>query len=705
MGETGHGAGLPDHRLRRLLEPHSVALVGASPRKGSLGNEAARVLLDSGFDGTLQFVNPRHAQVEGVDCAGELQDLETPPDLAILNVGAARLEQALLDAIAAGAGSAVIFDGCFGEAADGRPLLARLRDIAREAGFPVCGGNGMGFLNVPQRCHASFVTARHLKPGAISLIAHSGSVFTVLALNDPRYRFDLVISSGQEIGATADEYVDFAVTRATTRVIALFMEAARNPEGLVKALERARQAGVPVVVCKVGRTHESAELAYSHSGAMVGNEAAYDAMYEGCGAVVVDSVDQMMNAALLLSQDRPLREGELAAVTDSGGLRELFIDRAKSCRVPLASLSRQTVATLAGLMPEGLPPSNPLDCAGAWSGEFGTVFRNGLQTLADAPEVGLLGYEADLRDDQIYMDELLALARQLPELTDKPCFFYSSFSRAHNRDLADELADLGVPVLNGLDETLSAVAAMRRLRALQAFDREADTPLPAPAPETVQRWRDRLADGMAAGEAQGLELLQDFGIATVRGISCACLQDVRAAAQELGYPLALKTASDGIAHKSDAGGVVLGLKDADDLRSAYEAMSADLGPDVLIQKMVSPGIELAFGYVRDADFGPLVMVSAGGTLIEHLDDRRCALAPFGPARAAALLDELKVSALLRGVRGAAPCDTRALADTLARFSVVCAALSAELDEMDVNPVIAGARGATAVDALIKAGGS
>ena len=241
------------HRLEPLLAPRSIAFVGASPRPGTVGNQMVRTIQSSGYSGDITLINPRYREIDGTPCIARLSDLESAPDLVVAAVSGARVEQVLDDAIALGARAMTIFDACHGVDDQGRSILTRVRDKARHAGLPICGGNAMGFYNITQRCHVSFYAADHLKPGGITLIAHSGSVFTVLALNDPRYRFDLAVSSGQEIGATLDEYMDFALDRDETRVIALFMEQARRPERFAAALEKAADRGVPVVVCKVGR--------------------------------------------------------------------------------------------------------------------------------------------------------------------------------------------------------------------------------------------------------------------------------------------------------------------------------------------------------------------------------------------------------------------------------------------------------------------
>lgn len=674
------------HRLSSMFEARSMVVVGASARAGSFGARLAEATLSAGFQGRLSFVNPRGGEILGRAALLSLSDLDHAPDVAVLGVGGANLERALLDAIAMGAKSAVIFDSCHGETSDGKPLLSRLKSIAAEANIPVCGGSGMGFINTRLGAVASFYGAGHLKPGGISLIAHSGSVFTVLGMNDPRFRFDLMVSPGQEIGATIDEYIAYAAGRDTTKAIAVFMEAARNPEGLVQALKLARARGVPVVVCKVGRTEESARLARSHTGALVGSNAAYAAVFEECGAIAVETVDELMNVALLCATGRKPGPGGVGLVTDSGGLRELQVDLAAETRTPLARLSPATLSALRAALPPELEPSNPQDCAADLTDEFPKVFERGLKVLANAPEISMLGLEADFRDDYLYEPGLFELAKSLPDLTSKPCFVYSSFGLAHNRRLADELADLGIPYLNG------AATMMTAVRKVQAWGE-------APVVQclAVRPWTGQLPAKM--DEFSSLDLLRSFGVSTAQSIICESSDAVTEAAQVLGFPLVLKTA-EGIDHKSDSGGVVLNLRDLAALLAAYADLSHRLGPRVIVQTLVEKGIELSFGCVMDPDFGPLVMVSPGGTLVELFDERQCARAPFDAPQAEAMIRRLRLSRLIDGVRGDAPRDMAAAANALAAFSQACAALRGKVAEIDVNPVVVTTSGAIAVDALI-----
>jgi acetyltransferase len=690
--------GAAQHRLEPMFEARSIAVLGASERPGSFGLRLAESVFSAGYAGRIDFVNPRQSSILGRPCRRSIAELEEAPDLAILGLGAANLESALLAAIERGARSAVIFDACHGATPGGKPLLSRLRDIAREAGLPVCGGAGMGFINVATGCVASFYPAGHLKPGGISLIAHSGSVFTTLAMNDPRYRFDLIVSPGQEIGATVDAYIDYAVARPTTRVVAVFMETARNPQGFMASLRRAREAGVPVVVCKVGRSEESARMAQSHTGALAGSRAAYETAIAECGAISVATVDELMNVAQLCAGGRKPGPGGVGLVTDSGGLRELAMDCAVELQAPLARLSPETTAALRAALPDSLQPSNPLDCAAELTDDFAKVFERGLAVLAAAPEVSMIGLEADLRDDYVYLDALKDLALSLPRISDKPCFFYSSFARANNRLLGETLAEQGVPCLNGIAEMLSAV------KKVQAWSDRAHAETgrfarPQPDDGRFAEWHGALRNAACPSERETLDLLARFGIPIVRSEAASSSADACAAAERIGYPVALKTAAAGIAHKSDRDGVRLALADPAMLEAAYDDLSARLGPRVIVQAMAGKGVELAMGCVQDPDFGPLVMVSAGGTLIELLADRQFAFAPFDESQALAMMERLAVARILNGIRGAPAQDIPAAARALARFSQMCAMLGDRFAEIDVNPLIVSADGAVAVDAL------
>jgi acetyltransferase len=364
---------------------------------------------------------------------------------------------------------------------------------------------------------------------------------------------------------------------------------------------------------------------------------------------------------------------------------------------PLAQLSPQTVSALRATLPSSLEPSNPLDCAAELTDGFATVFERGIATLAKAPEVSMIGFEADLRDDYVYLQALRDLALRLPNLTDKPCFFYSSFARANNRALGDELADRGIPCFNGAGEMLQAVTNVQ-----EWTKRRRARPHPPQCANTAaaERWRTVLQSGIAPDEHAALDLLSTFGVPTIRSAVAENWDALVVAAASIGYPLAVKTAERGIDHKSDRGGVLLGIADQEALRRAYDDLRGRIGPRVIVQAMAGKGVELAMGCVRDPEFGPLVMISAGGTLVELFEDRQFALAPFDEQRALELIDRLAIARILDGVRGMAGKDKRSAARALSAFSVMCASLSDDVREIEVNPLIVTECGVVAVDGLL-----
>ena len=686
------------HRLAPLLAPRSVALVGASARPGSIGNDMIAVLRDNGFAGDIHLVNPKYDTIDGLPCHASIGAIGSSPDLAVLGVGTRRIEPTFDDALAAGVGAIVLFDGLFDEADAGPALRARLATKAVEAGVPVLGGNGMGYYNFDARTHVSFQAPPDRKPGGISLIAHSGSVFVLLAANDPRYRFNLIVSPGQEINGSVSDYMDFALDMPTTRVLALFLETVRDPAGFVAALAKARERDVPVVALKVGRTEASARFAATHSGAIAGDDAAYEAVFDRYGVARVATLDQLMATALVLAHPKRPKHGGLVALTDSGGLRELMIDLADDLGVGFAALAPATTAKLESRLPGHLAPINPVDAAGSLTAEFTAIFDDCLGHLMADPNAAIGLFEFEARDDFQYLPDLVDIALRRAEAHDTPLIVMSSLSATGNQGIAERLADAGVPLVNGVQSALDAVRHCLAYRDFQA--RGEMRPPAGPPDDVVDRWRDRLAGGAALDEAEGLGLLRDFGICAVEPRIVEDRAAALIAAEALGYPLVMKTAVAGIEHKTEVGGVHLGLADADAVARAWDDLAGRLGRRTSLAPMIAGGVELAFGMVNDAQFGPIALIASGGRLIEVLRDRVLALAPLDAVQARRLIDRLGARPLLDGVRGAPPADIAHLADAFARFSVLVATLGDVIGALDVNPVVATETGCTAVDALV-----
>jgi acyl-CoA synthetase (NDP forming) len=686
------------HRLAPLLTPSSVALIGASPKAGSVGQGMIQTVKGGGYGGRLYFVNPSYKEIDGQPCYPSVADLPEPVDLVVLGVANARLEQSLAQAIAAGARSATIFASGYVENDSEPPLPKRIAAMAREAGMPICGGNGMGFYNFDHRLRVcGFPPPDWVEGGGNkTLITHSGSAFSALVHHDHRFAYNLAVSPGQELGATCDEYLDFALEMPTTCVVGIFLETVRNADGFLAALEKARNRRIPIVVLKVGRTAESAKLAVSHSGAVAGDYAAYEAVFDRYGVVAVDTLTELANALLLLGHEKKLAAGGLASMHDSGGLRELTMDRAVTRRVAFSRINEATTQKLASRLDYGLDPINPLDAWGTGN-DYEGIFEDCMVALCEDPDTAVGALFAETRDAYSLHEGYGRILARAATRTTKPIVLVNNMAVIGEANLASHLTRAGLPVLIDIDASLAAFRAAFAWR--DAADRPAPRPMAAPAGIRA-KWQRHLGKGGALDEPESLALMADYGVGVLAHRIAEDETAAIAAAKAIGFPVALKTAVPGILHKSDVGGVKLGLADEAAVATAYRDLAARLGPRVLVMAMAGKGIELSFGAVVDPQFGPLVMVGAGGVLIEMMKDRRFALPPFDRTEAHRLLDALTLRPLLDGKRGQKPVDIDALARGLAAFSVLVADLKGLIAEIDINPVLAGPDGAVALDALV-----
>lgn len=685
--------------LECMLEARSVAIIGASAREGSVGNQILVELTKGGFAGEVFPVNPKYEEILGFGCYPSVTDVPGPVDLAILGVSNAQLEEQLTKSAAAGARSAAIFASGYETPREGvPPLTERLSEIARGAGMALNGGNGMGFLNIDKGVHVcGFYEPSGLIPGPITFISHSGSGFSALLHNDRGLRFNLAVSAGQELVTTAADYMHYALGLESTRIIGLFIETVRDPAGFRAALDIATERDVPVVALKVGREALTREMVSAHSGALAGEDGAYEALFDAHGVLRVESLDELADTLALLSSGRRAGPGGLAAVHDSGGERALLVDGAASVGVPLARISPGTSDRMAAVLDEGLLPVNPLDFWGTGRDADQVIVDCCLALLED-PDTAALAFVVDLTTEDNPDMGYMSMAKRTYPQTTKPMAMLSNFSSGIDRADVKELEGSGIPVLEG---TLTGLAAFRHL--FDYRDHRSRPPVGGSSPVTDdarERWRARLSSGEPFDEIEGLALLRDYGVPVVVAKRADSPHEAIAAAEEIGYPVALKTRAPGVQHKSDAGGVMLGPSDAGEVEEAYRGLAERLGPEVSVASMAPPGVEVALGIVRDPQFGPLVLVAAGGVLVELLHDRRLALPPLDEARARSMIDRLKARPLLDGVRGAPAVDVGALARAVVGLSWLAHDLGDLIAGLDANPVICGPGGCLAVDALV-----
>jgi acetate---CoA ligase (ADP-forming) len=753
--------------LTPMLEARSVALVGASPRPGTFGERMVDEVTRSPARPQVHLVNPRYAEIGGRPCVPSLADLPGPVDLVLLAVPDSALEQQLTLAARRGDRSAVIFGNAHEDPAPapnspGYPapgpwmyqkwgynppigtfiaeraaftaepsgpvggmvpagpvgsaslLRDRLAAIARQGGMRLCGAGCMGFVNVARGLRAiGYTEPDPLPAGPVALVTHSGSVFSAMLRTRRAIGYSLAVSSGQELVTAAASYLDYALGLPETRVLALVLEAIREPGLLRRVLARAAERDVPVVLLTAGRSASGRAMVTAHSGALAADDGGWEALARAYGVHRVGDLAELADAlelfaigrraarrAVLGGQHGPSLQTGIATVHDSGLERAHAADLAEDCGVPFAAIGQATKARLAGILDPGLTPANPLDVWGTGADTRG-LFTNSLVALAEDPSVDAVALAVDLvhelDGDESYRLAVLDAAAQ----TTKPLVVLGNLASAVDVDLAAQLRQHGVPVLEGLR---TGLLALRHL-----LDHAARSPAPvvpgqaAPAdPGAARSRRDRGAALLAAGITSGpplLALLAEYGITTAAAMAASDQGSVLAAAESIGYPVVLKTADPAIVHKSDVRGVILGIPGPPELAQAYADLSARLGPSVLVCENVPAGTELAVGVAPDADLGPLIVVGAGGVLVELLADRAVALPPVDERTARRMIGELRVCKLLSGLRGAPPADLAAVARAVMSVSALAADLGDRLLALDVNPLICGPGGAVAVDAL------
>ena len=654
-----------------MLGARSVAVVGASARAGSFGERMVTEALRG--SARVHLVNPRYHRIGELACASALSDLDEPVDVALLGVPDSALLDQLRAAADAGARSAVLFGSAHG-------LRDEVRTVAADAGMAVCGAGCMGFVNNAVGVRAlGYLEPDPVPHGSVTLVTHSGSAFSTLLRANRGFGFRLAVSSGQELVTDTADYIDYALDDPGTGIIALLMETPRSVTRLRRSLLRAAERGVPVVVLTVGGSPRGRAMVAAHSGALAGEGAAWQAFCASTGAVRVGDMAELADTLELFAAGRRSHRrgsGRIATVHDSGAERALTADLAHELGIEFATLSEATVATIGERLDEGLAPTNPLDVWGTGA-DTRSLFAACLRAMADDPGVGVTALAVDLvtefDGDTAYADAVVDVAKQ----TDLPLAVLASVASAIDRPTAQHLRDNGIPVLEGARSGLAAMAHL------------AGWPLGIDAPEVAPQRRTTSKTGFA--------LLAEYGVPVVRTRTAQTHADVCAAAAEIGYPVVLKTA--GVEHKSDVGGVVLGITHEGQLADAYLQMSESLGPSVAVSAMAPPGIEVSVGFVRDDAFGPLVVVAAGGTLVELLADRVIACPPLSRRRARELVDSLRIRPLLDGWRGAPPVDVEALIDVIVAIATMAGELGDVFDAVEANPVIVSPLGAVAVDVL------
>ena len=693
-------------KLDVLLEPRSVAVVGVGRRVGGIGRAVFQALISGGFTGPLWPINPKAADIDGRPCFPDVASLPGVPDLCVIAVPAAGVPGVMTECAAAKVPAAVVISAGFKESGpEGGALEREVGRIARAGGVRVLGPNCLGLMVPSSHLNASF--AGDMVPeGRIAVVTQSGALGTAI-LDWARARGGLAgfVSLGNRADLTETDFIDAFADKPEVTVIAGYLESVADGATFVERI-REVTAKMPVLLLKAGSSEAGARAVSSHTGSLAGSDAAYDAAFHAAGVIRATDIEHLFDASEAFSL-QPLPAGPgLVILTNAGGPAVMATDACERQHVALASLEDATVEALRVALPPAAAVYNPVDILGdAEPARYEAALRI---LLADPGVTSILVL---LTPQQTTLPiEVADIVARLSKGSDRTTL--ASFLGEDAVEPARaKLAAAGVPAYRYPEQAVDALASMHAYRAIRSRVAAIARPIEADR-ETV---RAVIAEARAARRAFLLDV-EVFKVAAAYGIPLAPgsvarrRSDAVRIATQIGYPVALKVSSPDILHKTDVGGVAVGIADEAQLTAAWDSVLDHAHrrmPDAqiwgaLVQKMSPPGVEVVIGMERDATFGPLVMFGSGGILVEVLHDVAFRLAPLDGTEALRMIEQTRAHTLLRGARGAEPADIDAVVDVLTRISALAIDFP-EIVELDVNPLIVGARGAGAVAADIRIG--
>jgi acetate---CoA ligase (ADP-forming) len=664
---------MADHnRVRPLLFPRSVAVVGASPRHGRIVEEVVR----SGI--AAWGVHPTRENVLGLPCFPSVAELPEKPELAALLVGHERVEQAFEEALEAGV-RAFFLPGLGNEAGAAGPEVAeRIAERARAEDAVLLGPNCMGVAAPGEGSLWIGTVPGTFRPGRVSVASQSGSIAEALLGIGPRVGFRCVVSSGGEAVTDAADFLQFFAEDEGTGAIGLFLETVRRPAEFSAGLASCAEAGKPVICLKVGRSLAAARAALAHTGAVVGSNRAFSALLRRHGAVEVDDFTALVETLEVLGRARRPRGKRIAAVSESGGEGALLADQGEAAGIPFEPLPDEVAGKLTARFPNYLAPGNPLD---AWAiDEAEVVFPGSIEILVESGAFDIVVAQADQSQFRGAEEHewCFMIVKALAEATAGTAVFAAAttVSAVDPRpEVAEYALEHDVALLRGPRDAMRALAAAAGLRSVGS----------APAALDPVELADLLAEGPLP-EFESALVLERYGVPIAPRRRATSPDEAAAAASELGFPVVVKV--DGPAHKAAQNGVVLGLGDAEGVRAAAER----LGGQVLVASQAGGDAEAFCGMTRDPDYGPVLAVGLGGSAVETLSLAAVSLAPVAEDEARQLVAEAP------GL-DAAPAAREALAATLVALGRL-AVDHPQIAAIDVNPLILSVDGAIAVDALV-----
>jgi acetate---CoA ligase (ADP-forming) len=698
-------------KLDPLVKPRSVAVVGATDRVGP-GRSVIESLGGIGFSGTIYPVNPKYQTVLNHVCYPSLTDLPEAPDVVVFSIRKPLLPEQVRLAVKRGARAAVIYDSGFAElGAEGARQQAEIAGLCREAGMAVCGPNCMGILNPTARVTTYKQTVMDTAglAGNVGFVSQSGSVCIAILSDLRRYGISLSVSAGNEAVTKTVDYLEYLIDDPATKVIATFTETVREPERYVAALDRAADAGKPVVVLKVGRTERTQRAITSHTGGLAGESRVFSELLRAHRAIEVNDLDEMTEVLAVCQGARWPRGRGISVITGSGGLAEMILDNATAAGLDLPPLSGEERAEAERVIGRITGDGNPFDAWG--NGDYAVNLPHAMSVVDNSARIDAIVYCADTSNEGHlgHPGRIMENVKMLADAANgsrKPYYLMSSRPGVMNSQQAKALREAGLVQIGGTRQGLGAIDRVARY----VMERK-------PARTTASRSRAKLADMLAGtparrtiNEYDAKRLLAEFGVPVAREHRVATIAEATRAGRELGYPVVLKALSDNIPHKTELGLVAVGLAGDDELARAFDGLRERLDriepqPSdraLLVQEFVKDGIEVFAGVSRDPDFGLSLAFGMGGIAVEVTRDFALRMLPLREGDAEAMIAETRGAAMLGSIRGRPAADVASLVACLEALADFAQCNADVLDEIDLNPikVLPAGRGCVVVDALI-----
>ena len=702
------------HELKRIFNPRNIAVVGASPNSSSFASQT--ILRLNRYQGQVFRVNPRYQQIGEHRCYSAIADLPESPDCVVVAVPQEGVEAVVRQCAEAKVGGVVIFASGYAETgkSEGIAMQERLAALAQESDLRILGPNCIGFASFESRAIVTFTRSEirlSLTGEGIGMVSQSGALgFSVSQAAQRGVAVSHIIAGGNSCDVDIADIIAYLADAPSCKAIVCIFEGMSHPHRLIEAAHIAWAADKPLIVCKLGATEAGATAALSHSGSLAGSTAAYKAAFERAGIIMVDDLEALMETASFFAKAprRPLAPG-VAVVAPSGGAAVFATDKASFHQVSMPQPNPETRSVLERVVPEYGSARNPCDLTTKIRTDP-RIIPESVEAMARDSQYGAVVFPQTGVHEKV-SEELALVGAACARHGKIACVSWiSGWLSAHGAVECEE--NRQIALFFSMDRCMNALAEWnkreKRRSTLEQKGEENETRTTSPGVKAEGLALLRAGNSRILTEREAKTILNAYGVPVIQEQLAVTVEDAVSIAQKIGFPVVLKIESPDIQHKTDVGGVYVDVRNSAEVEQIFGSMLANVRKakvtakidGVLVQKMAPPGIEVMVGAKIDPLFGPLIVLSLGGVLVELAKDPVVDLAPVDNDGALAMISRLKAEALLSGFRGAKPVDLKGLSRIIMRVSEMAVDLKDEIEAIDVNPLICSGNIIVAVDALI-----